>query len=71
MSESAGQYVDRLLHGHPAPPVVAKQSDIIMERQYRVHCPQCGDHPDSPFDAQVDARNARRLHWQHHRDERI
>lgn len=58
-------------NGHPAPAVVAKQTDIVMVRQYRVHCPQCGDLPDSPFDAQVDARGAQRLHWQHHRDERV
>lgn len=51
--------------------LVEMQSDITVKRQFRVHCPQCGEHPDSPFDAQVDAVNARRLHWQDHRDERI
>jgi sarcosine oxidase delta subunit len=51
--------------------MIAKPSDIEIVHQYRVRCPQCGDHPDSPFATMSDAREARRQHFNDHRDERI
>jgi hypothetical protein len=51
---------------------VRKLTDIELKTQHRVHCPECGDLPDSPFDTQADARAARDEHWLtvHHADSR-
>lgn len=53
---------------HQAPQT---RRDILITRRYHVRCPQCGEHPDSPFDTLVDAQEARRNHFRDHRDERI
>lgn len=75
MSE-VGEYVDALL-AQPihrvelVPPLVAKQADIAVIREFRVVCPQCGALPDSPYPSTSDARTAQRNHFRDHRDERI